>query len=136
MAWRVTEQEVRTLIETDPDLSIAPFVDAANALTDYVSSQDSASVLTTALLVQIEKYLAAYYYAIRDLQYASKKTEKASATFQGAYDLGFDLNQWGVAAKSMDVSGTLAAIDKGVTRVSAEWLGLPPSEQTDYVDRD
>ena len=56
MAWRVTEEQVREVIPTNPLVSVKPFIDAANALTDYVSSKDSQRLLTSALLVQIESW--------------------------------------------------------------------------------
>jgi len=93
-------------------------------------------VLTTALLLEIEKHLAAHFYALRDPQYQQKRTEKASATFQGKTDLGLDLTWWGQMAKTLDVSGCLAQLDKGIGTPQLVWLGLPPSEQTDYEDRD
>ena len=136
MAWRVTEEQIRELIPTSSLISVKPFIDAANALTDYVSSQDSQSLLTSALLIQIEKNLAAHFYEANDPQYAEKKTGDASSVFQGEWGRGLDRTSWGQNAKTLDVTGLLTSLSKGVTRVSMEWLGLPPSEQTDYIDRD
>ncbi len=136
MAWRVTEREVREIIPTAELVSIKPFIDAANALTNYVNSKDSQNLLTSALLTSIEKYLAAHFYEHRDPQYDEKKTGDASAVFQGEWGMGLDSSKWGQTAKMLDVTGLLTSLSKGVTRVSMEWLGLPPSEQTAYVDRD
>lgn len=137
MAWRVTNEEVRALIDTgDPNLSVAPFIDTANALTDYVAAQDTSSMLNAALLKEIEKYLAAYAYEFLDPQYTEKKTGDAEAKFQGEFGMGFDSNKWGQHAKRLDVTGTLDSLDRPKHKVSLAWLGLPPSEQTDYVDRD
>lgn len=136
MAWRVTEREVREIIPTDILVSVGPFIAMANALTDRVSSQDTQSLLNSALLIQIEKNLAAYFYEARDPQYDEKKTSDASAVFQGEWGMGLNRNSWGQNALILDVTGLLRSISKGVVRVSMEWLGLPPSEQTDYVDRD
>ena len=135
MAWRTTEQDVRAIIDTDASLSIAPFIDAATSLTDYVSSKDSDSLLSSTTLEQIEKWLAAHFYAHRDQQYATKKTGQASATFQGKTDMGLNSTQWGQTAKTLDVTGTLRQLDSG-RKASLAWLGLPPSEQTNYEDRD
>lgn len=135
MAWRVTEEQVREIIPTSALVSIKPFIDAANALTDYVSSQDSQNLLNSALLIQIEKYLAAHFYEARDPQYDEKKTGDASSVFQGEWGMGLDRTSWGQNAKMLDVTGTLRSISKGVVRVSMDWLGLAESDQTDYVDR-
>lgn len=135
MTWRTTEPEVRAIIPTSGTIDIAPFIEAANALTNYVSSEDGDSVLTTALLLAIEKNLAAHFYESRDPQYQEKKTGDASAVFQGKTEMGLDSSKWGQHAKLLDVSGTLASLDKG-KRAKLVWLGLPPSEQTAYADRD
>ena len=109
-------------------------IDTATALTDYVSAQDSAGVLNSALLKEIEKNLAAHFYALLDPQYLEKKTGDSSAVFQGETGKGLDYTPWGQTAKQLDVSGTLATL--GNKPASMTWLGLPPSEQTDYEDRD
>jgi hypothetical protein len=37
----------------------------------------------------------------------------------------------------LDITGTLASVSRGKRfKVTAEWLGLPPSEQTAYQNRD
>ena len=138
MAWRVTEADVASIIEMDEDdpISVAPFIETANAITDYVAAQDTNGLLSTALLVEIEKYLAAHCYEYRDQAYESRSTEGASAKFQGQFGMGFDSNKWGQMAKRLDVTGTLAKMDKTAPRATFSWLGLPPSQQTDYVDRD
>lgn len=139
MAARVTEGEVRAIIETDLNATIAPFIEEATALTDYLSTKDTAqsSVLNDTLLKLIEKNLAAHFYAIYDLQYHQKSTEKASGTFQGKTAMGLDSTLWGQKAKTLDISGILARLDSKPRPVaSVAWLGLPPSEQTPYVDRD
>jgi hypothetical protein len=137
VAERTTDAKVRDIIETDIKVSVQPFIDAATALVDYVVTKDSDGILNTALLLQIETYLAAYYYAIKDGQYQSEKNESASATYQtGVSGKGLELNDWGRAAIALDVTGTLAGVSRGKLRASATWLGLPPSDQTDYIDRD
>jgi hypothetical protein len=136
MAWRVEEKDVFEIIDGNADLSMGPFIEMATALTDYVSSQDSRSVLTAALLVQIEKNLAAHYYSMRDPQYDAKKTDDVSAKFQGEFGMHLDATRWGQAAMIFDVSGTLRKLSKGVSLGTVTWLGKPPSTQIDYVDRD
>lgn len=136
MANRTTNQAVRDTIETDPDISVDPFIRTANTLTSKIAANDSQSLLNAADLFEIETYLAAYFYALRDAQYAEKKTGDASAIFQGKFGMGFDLNYWGQMAKRMDVTGFLASMDRGKVQVGVTWLGKPPSEQIPYRDRD
>lgn len=134
MAWRVTEEQVRELIDSDPKLSVAPFIRGANALTDKVSARDSAGLLTTADLFEIEINLAAHHYEHRDPQPAEEKTGDARTIHQGMEKI--DCCKWWTAAVTHDETGYLASAKKGKTRATAAWLGLPPSEQTAYVDRD
>lgn len=136
MAWRVTQEEVRAIIDSDSELSLAVFIDLATAVTDYVESQDTLSQLTAAMLKEIERYLAAYSYEFLDPQYIKKTTADSSAEFQGEFGKGFESNKWGQLAKRLDVTGTLASMDRETHKASVAWLGLRPSEQTDYVDRD
>ena len=111
MAIRVTEEEVGSVIDWDcTNIDLKPFITVANVIADKVSScaSDKGLSLTSAQLKEIERYLAAHLYALRDAQYQSKSTERASATFQGQTGMGLDLTWWGKA----------------------------PSDQTNYEDRD
>ncbi|MCK9569338.1 hypothetical protein M0R72_10410 [Candidatus Pacearchaeota archaeon] len=141
MAWRVTEEDVKSLIETGNDylgvaIAVAPFINAANALTDKVDAEDDDGLLTDALLAQIEMFLAAHLYAHRDQQYANESRGGASATYQGQFGMGLDSTRWGQTAKMLDVTGYLANLGQAKPEAEAFWIGLPPSEQTDYEDRD
>lgn len=136
MAWRVTNEEVRAIIDDVSSISLAPFIDFANALTDRVSAQDSSSVLSTAILKEIEKLLAAHSYCLRDPAYHEKKTGDASAVFYGKTEMGLDYTPYGQQAKMLDETGFLDSLNRQKHKVSLDWLGLPPSDQTDYVDRD
>ena len=136
MAWRVSDGEVREILDSDDSLNIAPFIDTATALTDYVSAQDTNSRLNAALLKEIEKNLAAHFYALKDTQYQEKRTEKASAVFYGKTGMGLDFTPWGQTAKLLDVTGTLDTLSTKKHQVALTWLGYPPSSQTAYRDRD
>ena len=82
-------------------------------------------------------------YAIRDQGYESKKTELAAGMFQtGLSGPGsFEQNDWLRMAMSLDTTGYLAQLNAGSKKggkieAGLTWVGLPPSSQTDYVDRD
>lgn len=143
MGMRVTDQQVRDILETTPTISTTPFIVAANSLVNKVSSNDSDSVLSSVDLTEIERWLAAGLYAIRDQLYTQKKTGDASAVFQtGVNGEGpLEQNDYLRTAMLLDVSGYLAQMNAqakkgGAIEVSMQWAGLPPSEQTDYEDRD
>jgi len=137
MAWRITESEVRAIIDTDSNLSVAPFIDMANALVDKIEDNDSEAIMNATLLKLVEKSLAAHFYSRRDPQYTSKPTGGASGSFQGQTGYGFDSTLWGQDAKRMDLTGFLTKLDMpGSRKAKMSWLGKPKSEQTDYQDRD
>lgn len=133
---RVTEQQVREIIDDDTDISMQPFIDVAGVLTDRVESEDSENRLSSDELIQIEKWIAAHAYAIRDHQFASKSTGGASAQFQGQTGMRLEATLWGQMALALDCTGYLASLQSRRFRAGVAWLGLPPSEQTDYDDRD
>jgi hypothetical protein len=136
VALRTSPEAVRAAVETDSDIDVSPYIRTANVLADKVSAEDSDSLLSDALLTEIETYLAAHFYALRDQQFHSKKTADASAQFQGQTSMGLKATLWGQQAIDLDVSGYLEALSRERHVVSLDWLGLPPSEQTEYEDRD
>lgn len=151
MAWRVTEDDVIDVImveDADGGVSdrlrrtLSSAIDAANALTDKVSALDSASggpqVLNSALLAQIEKYLAAHFAQsfATNQQVTAEGSLGASSTFQGQTGLGLEATFFGQHAMVLDVSGTLRELSEGIHTVEIGWLGLAPGDQTDYDDRD
>ncbi len=117
--------------------SLTPFIDTANVVVDEVvtcAATRGTAVSSTALEL-IERWLAAHFYAISDPIAKEKETGDAGAIFQGETEMGFDSTTYGQQAQALDPSGCLSSMSRG-RRASVGWLGRPPSEQTDYVDRD
>lgn len=142
---RASEDDVRNVIDYDTDLplvSMAPFIRAASTLVDKVESNDSSSLLTSADLKEIETWLAAHFYAHKDLQFKRSEAGEGKAQYQVGMDEKGPLNSniWGKTAMLLDVTGYLADQNqqaiRGKQTVTLSWLGKPPSTQTDYVDRD
>lgn len=134
---RVEETDVREIIDLNGETpSMAAFIVSANTLTDKVSAADTLNELNDATLKEIERYLAAYFAEHLHQQYSSESEDGASSTFMGQTGMGLKQNKWGQTAIMLDTTGFLADIAEGVTSVGTEWGGLPPSEQTDYRDRD
>lgn len=127
VSTRTDEDSVRTLIESDTDIDLTPFIETAANLVSYVSSQDTDSLLSNDMLASIELWLAAHYYSARDQGVMAEATEAANAKYMGKYDLGFDATRWGQAAKRLDVTGTLAKLDQqakeGKQKAALYWLG-------------
>jgi len=137
MGIRATIYDVQAVLETDSDIDLYPYIKVASVLTDKVEecATDRSAALNDEQLHDIETYLAAHLYALRDPQYSSKSTQSASASFQGQTAMKLDYTPFGQMAQVLDTSGCLSAYNVGA-RARAVWLGKPPSEQTDYEDRD
>ncbi len=117
--------------------SLTPFITPATLLVDRIHKYDTNSLLDDASLAEIEKYLAAHFYALQDQILQSKGTNRASGSFQGQTGKGLDGTQYGQMAKVLDETGYLARMDQPQRpKASLGWLGKRPSEQTDYEDRD
>lgn len=139
MARRTTADKVAAVLGSDWDGArpLVPFIDAVNGLVDEVVrlASQNGRTLATAQAVVVETWLAAWAYAMADPTLDSKNTSRAGGTFSGKTAMNLDANRYGQTAKVLDTSRVLTAMDKGLVASSA-WLGKPPSEQTDYVDRD
>lgn len=136
MAIRTTVSDVRSVITTDPAIDPYSFIVTASHLVDHVVSQDTDGVLTAAIQKDIETYIAAHLYALRDPQYRSKSTGSASASFQGQSGMRLDGTDWGQTAITLDLTGTLAALTEGgPQKVEMHWLGKPESERLSYDER-
>lgn len=138
---RTTSLLVQALLRGDWDgrTPLGPYIDAATSIVDGVEgcAVTRDKTLTAIQLELIERWLAAHAYAMLDQTYASKSTGGASASFHGQTGLSLDGTKYGQMAQSLDPSGCLTAI-AGANRKTARmtWLGKPPSQQTDYRDRD
>lgn len=133
MAIRTTADLVDDIVEVDTTVSLTAFIRAASLIVDQVEACaiEKGDPLTADELKEIETWLAAHFYTVRDPRYASKSTLRASGAFQ------LDSSYLDVA-KLLDHSGCLAAMaaEDGPLSARMLWLGRPPSEQTDYEDRD
>jgi len=142
---RTNDDAIRDIIDVDTDkplVSMSAFIRAAATLVDKISSNDSASLLSAPDLREIETWLAAHFYAHKDMQYSSSKAGEAFSSFQtGARERGpLNMTMWGKTAMILDVTGYLSVLNqdaiRGKSKITLEWLGKAPSAQTDYTDRD
>ncbi len=142
---RANDNDVRAIIDYDTDkplVSMQPFIRAASVLVDKIEANDTSSILNSDALKEVETWLAAHFYAHKDLQYKSAKAMDAGAVFQVGQDgLGpLELTMWGRQAMLLDMSGYLSKLNqdaiRGKSKITLSWLGKPPSSQIDYVDRD
>lgn len=142
---RTNSDLVGAIIELDSEISIDQFITTANVLTSWLSSQDTDSLLSTSLLSEIERYLAAHFYSHYDQLYSAKSTGQASAFYQGKTEMVLSSTMYGQTAMLLDVTGILAQRSKeaergGKIRSSAVWLGTPadsyPRPDGGLVDSD
>lgn len=141
MAVRTDSDAVKAILLLDydsvrtPDLS--PFIEAASAIVDDVvtcATEKGTSINSTRQEL-VERWLSAHFYKQSDKEHMSSSNLGASASFAGQTAMGFMSTRYGQMACRLDSTGCLDNIDQ-TQEVSLDWLGLPPSEQTDYDQRD
>ena len=108
MAVRVTTSEVKEIISTAlTDLD--PFIQTANALiNDALSEEISAGTVSSAILFEMELWLAAHFTAIRDPQAKSEKVGQAAIAYWGQSGKGLESTPFGQQALAIDPSGMLS----------------------------
>lgn len=136
---RTTAELVGGVIEVDSVAvpSLTPFIAAASALVTRVCEPeyDLTNDDDIELLTQIETWLAAHFYGIRDNRVASEGVGPVNASYQHRLGLVLAVTMHGQTAMSLDTSGALAAYSKQLEqgknqRVGVSWLG------TDCEDED
>lgn len=144
MALRTTAGEVSELLGDDygpradgtlPSLTI--HMRSAHALLARVitCAANKGITLSAEELVLLETWLSAHYYVMNDQNYTSKSTGGASGSFQGQTGKFFEASKYGQTAIKLDPSGCIENMQNSqIARMG--WVGLPPSQQTDYSDRD
>lgn len=126
MAQRTTDERVKAVIDVNEDIWNSSFINTANVLSDRLQSSDTENGLSEAELIEIETYLSAHFYALRDPQYQQKKTGRASSTFQGQTGKGLELTWWGQMALVFDHTGILAKLtgtDTGQDKLEVFHIG-------------
>lgn len=140
MAQRTTVGKVRNILvsgkDYDGSTNLQPFIDTATLIVDRVSTLDTGSVLSSSVLERMEAWIAAHLYCTPDRPYQSRGMGRTSSGFQGQTGMHLDSTYYGQNALLLDFNGDLKRLSEGRKKATAAWLGLPPSEQTDYVDRD
>ncbi len=129
---RTNDQLVKDLLgaDYDPCRPLDVFIRSAYSMMTRViaCATDKGVTISTEDRKLIETWLAAYLYTRSDRVYTSR-SNGASGSFADT------ANAYMMQAIQLDPSGCLPAILNRNT-ASMDWLGKPPSEQIDYVDRD
>jgi len=108
-----TDLLVKSIIDTDeegiPDLT--PFIDSAHELVVELCLTWGYSDKRLEL---IERWLAAFFYALDDPRTTKEHTGPLHDEFETKVDLGFNLNKYGQAAMRLDTAGALAALNGAI----------------------
>lgn len=140
MAIRTNDAAVRELLGDNYNArsSLGQFVLGASVLVDAAATcaTESGVTVPAATWKVVETWVAAHLYCCMDAMYVQRSTLRASGSFQRkAGGEGLNGTEYGQMAMRLDPSGCLANANS-TQRMSFEWLGLPDSEQTPYLDRD
>lgn len=132
---RTTEGKVQDLLGDDYD-SAAPrqlkrFVTGANLIINGLvdTAAEQGVTISSAELVELETWIAAYLYTLSDRLYTSRSTQGASGSFRQEKE-----NEYLTGAKAIDSSGLLATVMSGAS-LGGAWLGKTLSEREEYDDR-
>jgi hypothetical protein len=127
MAARVTAAEVGAIIEVDDAISLTPFINTANLLVTRICSD---SDYTAATLKEIELWLSAHFYTIRDPRAEGEGAGPVNARYQGKTAMAFDASTYGQQAMLIDTAGNLLALQKrkGGGSASVVWAGTDLEE--------
>ena len=137
MAARVITAEVSAVIrDYNSDIVLTPMIIGATGITDRIAAEDSDSILTAAVLKEIERHLAAHIYDATDHELAKEDTGNDGGVYTGLYGKGaFNGTRHGKIAMALDMTGYLSRLNEGRKKATATWLGKRPSNQTDFVNR-
>lgn len=126
---RTTSTAVEGIIEVDANISLDPFIEAANNVVTKCCG-DSTNY-DAADLELIERWLSAHFYTCRDMRAESEKAGSVSEKKQSKVDLGFDTSHYGQMAMRLDVEGGLGQLNERIKNgkgntYGVTWLGTTP----------
>jgi len=134
MAVRVTEIEVETIIETETDDDLTPFIASANSLvTELCSDSD----YTAARLKDIELWLSAHFYTVFRGRAASETVGPIKEDYEGQTAMYLSSSKYGQHAMLIDTAGNLAALNEQIKSgsvtpsVGVSWLGTEDTTRPD-----
>jgi hypothetical protein len=125
---RTTPELVRGVIEVNDEIDLDPFISASNKL---VTARCSDAGYDTDLLQEIETWLAAHFYAIRDPRTTFEGVGAAQLSYESKVDIGLKVTRYGQQAMRLDYAGGLASLDNTLNKITTNlterkritWLG-------------
>ena len=114
MPFRVTEDEVRKIIDTSiDDASISMFIDTANVL---INEKLLGSGLSEQLLAKIELYLTAHFITLRDKVLKREEMGESENQYYGNVGMGLESSSYGQNVLVLDSSNILRDANKPIAR--------------------
>ncbi len=141
---RTSAELVAGIIKVNGAIPLDPFISAAASLVDRVSDYavandlladgtDSGEKTREEKLTEIETWLAAHFYTVRDPRRVSEHAGSVSATYQSRVDLRLYTSHYGQMAAMLDETGILNDIQNGKATamrrsIGVTWLGKTSEE--------
>ena len=123
MAVRTTSDLVEAIIENSQGITLTPFIAAANTLVDRCCT-DLDEDYTDDELVQIETWLSAHIFTVREGRAFREKAGSVSEEKQSKVDLGFSTSHYGQHAMLLDYHGGLAVLNETMKTGSSNTVGV------------
>jgi hypothetical protein len=106
MAVRVDDEEVEAIIDVESHIDTNAFIATANIMVDEYLADEG---LGDSILIEIEKYLAAHFIAIRQGILKAEDFGDAKDEYAIEVGKGLDATPYGQQVKVLDPSGLLAS---------------------------
>lgn len=104
---RTTREKVEQIIDLDPVVDVTPFIIVANELvTEHCEG------LTDARLAEIERWLAAHFYEVRDERPQSEAAGGASKSYVRTQAMFLHQTKYGQTAMMLDSTGKLNGLSE------------------------
>ena len=108
MAFRVNENDVAGIIDTDKD--IKPYLKTANIVINNTFSGNT--TVDDDTLAQLEQWICAHFIEADTGTIVAQKIDDSSDKFADHLGMGLDSTRFGQMVKLIDPSGLLASLDK------------------------
>lgn len=143
MAIRTTTELIAGIIEIDEAIPLDPFISAASSLVDRVAVYAEANNLLVdgpetgdktrfQKLQEIETFLGAHFYTLRDPRPTQEAAGPVNVTYQSRVDLRLFTSHYGQMACALDETGILEEINAGKPKLrtaSLNYVGKTVREQ-------
>ena len=130
---RVGESEVEAIIDYDDLIDLTPFILVANQLVTELCTD---SGYDDARLAEIERWLSAHFYHIRDQHVSQERAGEVGVNYQYKVDLALNVTKYGQMAMILDTAGNLAQLNKRIidgesANISIVWMGEDYDDETE-----